>query len=72
MVETLLLKLGNGLTSVPKNRIKTVYVELWDKMGMCPYCLSELVQSGQKYDPGGAFINRNGPERTEMDRNGPP
>ena len=39
-----------------KNRVKTVYVELWDVMIMRPYCHTELVQSGQKYDLGWKLI----------------
>ena len=34
------------------NRITTVYVKLWDVMIMRPYCHTELVQNGQKYDLG--------------------
>ena len=39
-----------------KNRIKTVYVELWDEMSMRLYCHTELVESGQKYDLGWKLI----------------
>ena len=39
-----------------KNRIKIVYVELWDGMSMQPYCHTELVQSGQKYDLGWKLV----------------
>ena len=38
------------------NRIKSVYVELWDVMIMRPYCHTELVQSEQKYDLGWKLI----------------
>ena len=43
-------------TGRDKNRIKTVYVDLWDVMIMRPYCRTELVQSGQKYDLGWELI----------------